>query len=137
MKPTRQLICLFNIGFRTYDFHVAVHWLLVTETVTQSLTTNYVGYVFTSPGFSANRNQDEAQTFCTLNGSQLLEINSSYVQNLTVRFLSDTGVQFAEGTLLHTNGIRNDGNWNWVSGGQDIRRPKSLFIKCRLYVIML
>lgn len=103
---------------------VAVAWIFVAETVSESYTRTYDGYVFTWPSLSVSR-KDDAQTWCTLNGSKLLEINSSYVQNLTVRFLSDTGVQFVDGTHFFSNGLRNDGNWNWVNG-QGI--SKSVFI---------
>src|SRR6218665_160037 len=93
--------------------------------MSQSYKGSYDGYVFTSPGLSAYQTCNDAQTLCAQNGSNLLEIKSSYVQNLTVRFLRDTGFQFADGTLLITNGIRNDGDWFWVNG-HDISESLSI-----------
>src|SRR6218665_1364176 len=84
--------------------------------MSQSYKGNYDGYVFTSPGLSAFRTSNDAQTLCAQNESNLLEIKSSYVQNLTVRFLRETGIPFADGTLLITNGIRNNFDWIWVNG---------------------
>src|SRR6218665_3332672 len=93
--------------------------------MSQSYKGNYDGYVFTSPGVSAYPTSNDAQTLCAQNGSNLLEIKSSYVQNLTVRFLRDTGIEFADRTHLITNGIRNDGDWRWVNG-QGISKSLSI-----------
>lgn len=101
-------------------YPVAVEWLLVTETVSESYIRSYDGFIFTSPGFGSYQKKDEAQTWCKQNGSKLLEINNSHVQTLTARFLNDTGVEFADGSMLLTNGLRNDSSWNWVNG-QGIR----------------
>ena len=85
--------------------------------MSQSYTRSYNGYVFTLPGVRVYWANNNAQAWCSQNGSRLLEIKNSYIQNLTIQFLYETGVQFADGTLLITNGLRTDrSSWNWVNG---------------------